>query len=259
MQRSSLVFALSAFVLSMPAWPAAPQPAPVKEVVSRFVQPDWEVIRRAQLELESRQKEAIPELIALLDRHEVVDLTNNGGLVYPGAPFYGHGYFVPYDLDYLPARAGWALEELTFESFGFEGSARKKPVSGQVWPVPEGGVSKPEPPTRQERDEKFDPASASARKWWRENGAGWSRLKALKDALGGADSNRQYRALSWLRSGTTRCNGLTLEVYVREVKPLVEKLAGSPSPQVEDQAKLLLAEGWSPRRERGEPSFDPDL
>lgn len=256
MQRSSLVLVLSSFVLCTPAWPAEPPPAPIGEVVSRFTQPDWEVIQRAERELESRQKEAIPALIALLDRHEAVDLTNNGGLAYPGAPFYGHGDFVPYDLDYIPARAGWALEELTFEDFGFQGSARKKPVSGQVWPVPEGGVRKPEPPTRQERDEKFDPAIASARKWWRENGAGWSRLKALKDALGSADSDRQYRALSWLRSGTTRCDGLTLEVYVREVKPLVEKLDGSPSPEVEDQAKLLLAEGWRPR---GEPSFDPDL
>jgi hypothetical protein len=240
---------LFAFVLAAPARPAEP-PAPIKEVVSRFTQPDWEGIQRAERELESRQKEAIPELIALLDRHEVVELTGDDGLGYPGGVFFGHGEILPYDLDYLPARAGWALEELTFEDFGFQGSAKKKPVSIQVYPVPEGGIPKPEPPTRQERDEKFDPAIANAKKWWRENGAGWSRLKALEDALGGADSHRQYRALTWLRSGTTRCDGLTLEVYAQEVKPLVDKLAGSPSPQVEDQAKLLLAEGWRPRTER---------
>jgi hypothetical protein len=49
-----------------------------------------------------------------------VQLRETWDLIYPGAKtFYGHGYSVDYDLDWLSAKAGWALENLTFQNFGF--------------------------------------------------------------------------------------------------------------------------------------------
>lgn len=51
---------------------------------------------------------------------EVVPLTDTMDLIYPGAKtFYGHGYIVNYDLDSLAVRAGWVLESITFQDFGF--------------------------------------------------------------------------------------------------------------------------------------------
>ncbi|HEY7216287.1 MAG TPA: hypothetical protein VIC28_16815 [Thermoanaerobaculia bacterium] len=220
-------------------------------MVLRFVQPEWGTVRRAKWELESRQKEAIPELIALLDRQEVVKLANTLDLIYPGAEtFYGHGYIMPYDLDYIPARAGWALEELTFENFGFKGSAIREDAlfeatrRGQM-DVP---LSKVVPPDLTSREQRSGTATAQVEAWWRANAAGWTRLKALRNALTSEDADRQLRALSWLRWGTTRCDGLSPEVYARDLKPLAEKLAGSPNPGVKEQAQLLLRENnswWS--------------
>ena len=49
-----------------------------------------------------------------------VDPVDDADLIYPGADmFYGHGFIVDYDIDYLPARVGWAPEDITFHSFGF--------------------------------------------------------------------------------------------------------------------------------------------
>jgi len=58
--------------------------------------------------------------MALLDRDEKVELRNTADLIYPGAKeFYGHGWILDYDVDWISVRAGWALEELTFQNCGF--------------------------------------------------------------------------------------------------------------------------------------------
>ncbi|HEV8581578.1 MAG TPA: hypothetical protein VGX68_21130 [Thermoanaerobaculia bacterium] len=58
------------FLFGLPCLAAAQtteKPQPIRDVIARFLQPDWPTVHRAKWELESRQKEAIPELIALLD------------------------------------------------------------------------------------------------------------------------------------------------------------------------------------------------
>lgn len=249
MKRISILWVLAVAGVPALAQPAEKPPA-IRDVISRFLQSDWPTVHRAKWELESRQKEAVPELLALMDREDIVKLTNFADLYYPGSVFYGHGTIVNYDLDYIPARAGWVLEELTFEKFDFRGSASKEPFSAQIYPIPEGGIPEPPQPTLAERQERFGPAVARAREWWRANARGWSRLKALRSALASDDDDRQYLALGWLRYGNTRCDGLSPKTYARDLEPLAEKLAHSPSAKVREQAELLLREGdaWWTRR-----------
>src|SRR5689334_9527089 len=99
----------------------------IAAVEERFVAPDWERVYQAEFKLEAGGAASLAVLVRLLDRTEIVPLENTADLIYPGAKmFYGHGWIVDYDLDCLPARAGWALEELTFENFGFsEGIIRE--------------------------------------------------------------------------------------------------------------------------------------
>jgi hypothetical protein len=251
MKRFSVVLAFCAFSLCGPA-PARPaeNPSGIRDVISRFLQSDWPTVHRAKWELESRQKEAVPELLALMDREDIVKLTNIFDLAYPGSVYYGHGYIVNYDLDYIPARAGWVLEELTFEEFDFRGSAMKESFSAQIYPIPEGGIPEPPQPTLAARQERFGPAIARAKEWWRAHAAGWSRLEALRSTLASDDVDRQYLVLGWLRYGTTRCDGLSPETYTKDLKPLAEKLVLSPSAKVRKQAELLLREGdaWWTRK-----------
>ena len=66
------------------------------------------------------QKEAIPDLIELLRDTSFIKLKNTADLIYPGAEkFYGHGWIVNYDIDWVPVRAAWLLEEITFQNFGY--------------------------------------------------------------------------------------------------------------------------------------------
>lgn len=71
-------------------------------------------------ELENYQKIIIPELISILSDTSFVKLTNTFDLIYPGTTtYYGHGHYVPYDMDWISVRAGWLLEEITFQDFGY--------------------------------------------------------------------------------------------------------------------------------------------
>lgn len=211
---------LLAFLLLL--FPAAP-PAEV-----RFLSEDWSVVRAAEVELVSSGAAALPKLIAILDRKEVVPLTNTADLIYPGAKaFYGHGWFIGYDLDRLDVRAGWALEELTFENFGFS----------------EGSLVEATHSIAGRRPAARAAAIARAKKWYAATGTRWSRHEGLKAALQSRDAFRHGKALEWLRHGSTPCAGFTLATYRREILPLVKHLARNGEATVREQAKLLLADG----------------
>lgn len=75
--------------------------------------------------------------------------------------------------------------------------------------------------------------------WWEDNKASWTRLNALKDALSSNDEQRQGEALQYLRYGETKCDGLTIEKYESEIKPIVESIKKKNNSQSE-QARLLL-------------------
>lgn len=53
-----------------------------------------------------------------------INLQNTADLIYPGTEkFYGHGWSISYDIDWIAVRAAWVLEELTFQDFGYSQSA----------------------------------------------------------------------------------------------------------------------------------------
>jgi hypothetical protein len=162
------------------------------------------------LRLESRQAQAIPALVNLLSSDQYVELRNTWDLIYPGTKqFYGHGFIVDYDLDWLSVRAGWALAEMTFQQFGFSSNAINK--EGLFKAVLAGRADRPLrdvitiPEDLQKRQEARRQSIARALDWWKAEGKGWRRLDAVVEALRSNDQIRITRALQWLFNGETRC------------------------------------------------------
>jgi hypothetical protein len=228
-----LLLAISGCDKTTTALPAAPTEVlsgSMQEIVGRFRVADWDKVSDAKDELEALEERSIPALILQLDDEQTIPLENTDDLIYPGAKkFCGHGGVISYDLDYLPARAGWALEEITFEDFDFA----------------EGAVRDVESPEQaKDRKQRVHRAVGHAKSWWREQSS-WSRFKALKDALGSDSDTRQLRALQYLRFGEIPCKGLDPASFEKELLPKVRKLASSSDESVRQQAELLIDdEGW---------------
>jgi len=207
--------------------------------------PDWQTVYQAKFKLEAGGASSLPFLVRLLDRAELVRLEHTADLIYPGATtFYGHGWLVDYNLDCLSARAEWALEELTFENFGFaEGVIREADllaaVKGGKRDTPLANVIATE---RIEKscERRHAGAVARAKSWFQANGSKWSRFESLKDALINEDPFLQLSALNWLRFGITPCPGVSARTYDTAIRPQVVKLASSNNESVREQAKLLL-------------------
>ncbi len=218
--------------------------------IRNLVVRDWSRVQEAKLSLESRQGEAIPMLLNLMKDRRRVPLEATADLIYPGAKtFYGHGFVVDYDLDFLPIRAGWVLEEMTFQDFGFragqiDGDALlqhtlkhgfgDKPLSEVV----AGGPSDPEATGK---------AVATATEWWATAKSDWSRLHGLEEALSSRNPRRQMAALHYLRFGETECLGLNSQEYQVALRPVVGELLETGTDEVRKQARYLLESGWAPR------------
>jgi hypothetical protein len=95
---------------------------PIKQLMGAFLSNDWPAVIAAKEKMESLGSEAIPEILNIIDDCRVIKLENTGDLIFPGAErYYGHGQIIDYDIDNICVRAGWLLEELTFNNFGFSG------------------------------------------------------------------------------------------------------------------------------------------
>ena len=244
---------VAAGCLMIAAWAPVPGRAEDRPAIPALIRDlsgqDWLTIQRAKEGLEARPKEAIPALLALLDRRDVLPLINTLDLIYPGAEtFYGHGYIVDYDLDSLAVRAGWVLEAITFQDFGFrEGSigeealfkAMREHGAGDM-PLAEvtGQEGPPFGRTHLPR------STALARAWWEKAGPRWTRLRAITEALDSGSVNRQIEVFTWLRFGTTACDGYGPKWFEAHVRPRAQKLTSSPDRGVREQAELLLHDGF---------------
>ena len=195
-------------------------------------------------------KDAIPQLIELVKDTSYVKLKNTADLIYPGATnYYGHGYIIPYDIDWIFVRAGWVLEELTFEDFGFNQHPGQKNdllylleynrqlENSEKNTNPADFMDSTE---LEELMEYREQLATKVEKWWREKGEGWNRFEAIKSALRSNSSIRQRKALHFLRFEKTICKGLNRESYDKELKPLVMRLTSNGKDGVEKQAQLLL-------------------
>lgn len=221
---------------------------PIKKLIDDFVSADWQKVHVAEAVLESQQAEAIPALITLLDRDEKVELRYTADLIYPGAKeFYGHGWILDYDVDWISVRAGWALEELTFQNFGFregvitEADLLKAVISQQ------GNVRLKDPSKTPDMKKQIRAEAVSrAKNWWQKSQNSWNRFDAVLEALRSNDPIRQLWTLNWIRNGRTKCDGLTIESFKKLIVPEAERLLKSNDESVRDQAKYLLEdkEGW---------------
>lgn len=208
---------------------------------------DWWTVHCTELDLESMQEKAIPVLLNLLDSKEVVPLTDTMDLIYPGAKtFYGHGYMVDYAIDSLAVRAGWTLESITFQDFGFRaGTIQEDALFKAMRENPPGDMplEKAVGPKKGPESGPVAAAAERARKWWAKAGPKWTRFQGIVEALDSNDPKRQFAVLGWLRDGErSECDGL-MERYEREIRPRVAKLAGSADQNVRQQAGYLLESG----------------
>lgn len=226
--------------------PSTKIPKKVRSAVVDLKSDDYFRVSSARNKLESQQVRSIPALIDLLDSTERVVLTRNvHDLIYPGArPLPPKGGVVNYEIDWIAVRAGWVLEELTFQDFGFSGglpdwyrltNLRTSEEIVQQYLNPRRWDR--EPPRERA---SYQEAISKAHAWWQSAQAEWSRFDALAEAMAGDNALRQAMALGWLRHGKTSCDGLNPKTYEVNVLPLVRQLAESGQPAVKEQAQLLV-------------------
>jgi hypothetical protein len=170
---------------------------PTDQLIQNFVSDDWgERVAPAEKELESRQTQVIPEIIKLLDKDEKVKLKNTWDLIYPGADkFYGHGWVLDYDVDWVPIRAGWLLEELTFQDFGFsEGAINHDEILMTVIQGKSDSYISDLKARLKGQDAKKQariPAVQRTKDWLQREGTKWKRLDAVIAGLRGTDTALQ--------------------------------------------------------------------
>jgi hypothetical protein len=217
-------------------------------MIAQLQQPDFGHVFLVKDSIVNYQKEAIPKLIELLGDTSFIKLRNTADLIYPGAEkFYGHGWVVSYDIDWISVRAAWLLEEITFQNFGFHDltvnenklmDLHKQNFTSDLQTGYNEIEFKDKTPRQQLIIYRLMLAD-SVSKWWDKNKNEWTRYNALKEALSSEDELRQDLALRYLRFGNTSCDGLTIESYIQELKPLVCKIHLSNNDNAE-QAKHLL-------------------
>lgn len=220
----------------------------ITKLLSDFSGNDWPTVLNAKEELESLEEIALQQIMELLDVDRVVKLMNTGDLIFPGAEkFYGHGMIVNYDIDQLTIRAGWLLEEITFQNFGFsEIHDRDVNLLNNIKStfkefLNEAYLKKLEKMSPDDlRLEMKKMAVKKAKNWWLKESTDWNRFQGIIDALHSDDNRRQILALQYLRSGESKCKGLTIETYLDEIKSRITILSKSKITRISEQARFIL-------------------
>jgi hypothetical protein len=234
-----------ATVLTLNLW----SQAEIDQMLSDFKSDDWNKVKEAKDRLENYEEKAIPKIIALLDNSDVVKLKNTGTLIYPGAEkVYGYGQMVDYDIDKIAVRAGWLLEEISFNNFGFTGI--HQPDENLIGFIKLTFADYYNNSTNRKNLESISSPEIrkiilqlsikKAQNWWKAEAAGWTRLDALVNALKSFDEKRQVKALFYIRNGDTRCTGLTKEYYIENISKEIVRLSSSDTQRISENAKLIL-------------------
>ena len=157
---------------------------------------------------------------------------------------------INYDIDNLDIRAGWLLEQLTFQNFGFSLihdndeniPLHLKNYFPEIYKNLQADNSISSLSVDALRSELKEQCILKAKKWYNSQ-KNWTRFDALKEALTCDDTKRQVDALLYLRTSTTKCDELSPEKYRREILPLLKPLAHSSAKRVSEQAKFILNDG----------------
>ncbi len=200
--------------------------------------------------LVNQGKDAIPFLIEMLKDTAFVKLTETGDLIYPGSTrFPSHGYIINYAIDWRSVRAGWVLEELTFQDFGYRNNvvteselfALSKSVYSPEYIQSDNDKFEFRHETEERRIKEYRKLLAvKVENWWRINQNSWNRFIGLKSALESKNNYRIHRALDYIRVGTTQCNYLTRESFDEELKPIVKRIRLRGENGTSEHAKMIL-------------------
>lgn len=183
---------------------------------------------------ENYQKEVIPKLIELIKDTSFIKLENWGPYSFAGSTSYkGHGLYITYYLDWISDRADWILEQITFQDFGYsEWTAAGNEMMKEYKKIYHNEINKIDTTyiyfndsTTRAQFKKYRLFLAdSVLKWWDKNKSTWTKYNALKEALSSKNFQRQYLACNYLINGKTLCEGLTIDNYNKEIKPLLKKI-----------------------------------
>jgi hypothetical protein len=221
------------------------------ELMKSFSGADWKSVKQTKQSIEDLQEKAIPDLIDMLESKEKVKLENTGSLIYPGAErFYGHGQILDYDVDYLNIRAGWLIEEITFNNFGF--SIIHLPKDELISQLKNLFPKYYNNSTNRKKIESSSDADLrkiatklsvdAAKAWWNANGTDWSRLTSLVEALQSFDEKTTGKSSFYMRNSTTKCDGLTREYYFQEISKEIVRLNSSSIQRISEHAGQILTD-----------------
>lgn len=194
---------------------------PLEELVG----PEWSKVMPAANSLRDGQERSLEKLIEMADDPREIRLVQTGDLIYPGAEhFYGHGFVVNYPLNWVAGRAGWLIEDITFQNFGFSGDLPRGDglllKSAQMQ-----GQAEAEGPPDGATPGKLKEAAQRARDWFRQTRGRWTRFDGLKEAIFSDDPVRQQNALSYMRFQDSDCDGLTVARYQQDLASRVMEIA----------------------------------
>lgn len=179
----------------------------------------YNVLNDAKTELINYQKLVIPKIIKLLYSETKLKFDPGEPYIYfanTNFTYQSKASIIPYNVDWLSIRAGWLMEELTFIDFGYSSNMTEKSAPNFSTIVTWDKIATAAT-LKKDRKIKADKIAA----WWQKNKDTWTRLGAIKKLLQSTDVNDVYRALSYIRYGKTKCDGLTKTVYETEIKPII--------------------------------------
>ena len=216
-----------------------------QQLIKNFISTDWTKVYKAKDSLLNIGKPAIPDLIKLLDAPKAFrKLENTADLIYPGTTeFYGHGWFIGYDLDWIAIRAGWALENLTLRNFGFKENAitEKELIELHKDNYAEYiETGKHDVNFERLKFQKLDSIINNVTKWWVENENDWTALEGLKDAIFSDDIVRQLEAIQQMRYPRFKIKGYNQEWFDLEIKVRIIELNKTDNEQLKLQTGYLL-------------------
>ncbi|MCK7591705.1 hypothetical protein M0G43_14040 [Subsaxibacter sp. CAU 1640] len=219
-------------------------------MIADFTSTDWGKVYKAKDSLLQIGASAIPDLIKLFDNPKsFAKLEGTADLIYPGATeFWGHGWIVDYDIDWIAIRVGWALEDLTFQNFGFSENViterelmnlHKKDYAKYI------ETGKHDISFQKQKFNELDQIIEKAKRWWRKNQKHWTPLQALKDAVFSNDLERQMNAIHQMRFPNYTIKDLTQEWFDKNLKKRIEELNKSRNEDLVLQIEYLLRDGVS--------------
>ncbi|MCG8700724.1 MAG: hypothetical protein MI922_21910 [Bacteroidales bacterium] len=220
-----------------------------EDLFKKLEKAEWKEVKQAKESLENFQGDIIPELIKLCKDDRVVKLENTGSLIYPGAEkFFGYGQIIEYDIDRISVRAGWLLEDMTFNNFGFSGvhypMDQLETFIKVTFPEFYNNSGNRKKIQNSKEDELrqliIDLSREAAAKWWADSKNTWTRLDALYDALKSYDEKRQVKALFYIRNGKSACPGLDKQVWVKKLYGEVVRLSDSDVQRISEHASFIL-------------------